>query len=51
VPTYRFYIIDPDAHISIPPMTDDCRDDQAAAQKAKQYLDGRLLRSGTSIAS
>jgi hypothetical protein len=40
---YRFYILDPDAHIPAPPTIDDCRDDQAAAQKAKRHLDGKAI--------
>jgi hypothetical protein len=41
VPTYRLYYLDLDAHISVPPEVIDAADDNEAALKAKQYLDGK----------
>jgi hypothetical protein len=41
VPTYRIYYLDRDAHISQPPKIIEAADDDEAALKAKQYLDGK----------
>ena len=38
---YRIYSIDRAGHISRPPEIVECADDQEAAQKAKQFLDGQ----------
>jgi hypothetical protein len=43
MPIYRLYVIDPDAHITVPPTLADCPDDDLAIAKAKQYLDGKAI--------
>jgi predicted dinucleotide-binding enzyme len=41
VPAYRVYFIDRAGHVSRPPQIVECADDQEAAQKAKQLVDGQ----------
>ena len=40
MPVYRIYFIDRANHISRPPEIIECADDQEAAEKARQFLDG-----------
>ena len=39
--TYRVYFLDDGAHISRPPIILECADDDEAARKARQYIDGK----------
>jgi hypothetical protein len=48
MPEYRFYAINEDGHIGVPPTQYELPNDAAANEKAKQLLDGHGL-SLTSI--
>jgi hypothetical protein len=39
--SYRLYFVDREGHISRPPEVIDCADDEEAAEKAKQFVDGQ----------
>jgi hypothetical protein len=41
MPKYRIYLIDDEGQVSSIPAIADCRDDQAALAKAKQFAAGR----------
>ncbi len=41
MPTYRIYFLDDGAHISRPPEVIEVDSDLHAAQKAKQFIDGK----------
>jgi hypothetical protein len=43
MPSYRLYFLDAGAHISGPPVTIDCADDDEAVKTAKRYVDGQEL--------
>ena len=43
MPIYRLYVIDPDAHITVPPTLADCPDDDSAIAKRNKYLDGKAI--------
>jgi hypothetical protein len=40
MPLYRVYFVDNSGHIDRPPEVIDCENDQAAAEKARQFIDG-----------
>ena len=43
MPTYRIYTLSKDEHIDRAPLLIDCPDDEAAIEKARQFLDGHAL--------
>lgn len=43
MPTYRVYTLSKDEHIHSAPRLLECADDEAAMQKARQFLDGQAL--------
>jgi hypothetical protein len=43
MPDYRFYYLGKDGRVAGPPKVVDCNDDEAAAEEAKQFLDGRVI--------
>jgi hypothetical protein len=43
MPEYRFYTLGKDSRVVGAPMVLKCQDDQAAVDKAKQFLDGRVI--------
>jgi hypothetical protein len=38
---YRVYFVDREGHISRPPKVIECANDQEAAEKARQFVDGQ----------
>lgn len=43
MPGYRIYLLNHTDHVSEPPAIVECEDDQAAIEKARQLLDGRVI--------
>jgi hypothetical protein len=39
-PRYRVYFVDREGHISRPPEVIECANDQEAAEKSRQFVDG-----------
>jgi hypothetical protein len=40
---YRIYVLDKDDHVREPPRVFDCHDDEAAVEKAAQFLNGQAI--------
>jgi hypothetical protein len=41
MPAYRIYLLNDEGHIDGPPHVKECADDQEAAEKARQFIDGQ----------
>lgn len=44
VTAYRIYFLDPEGHIFQPPVIIHCATDEEAAEKARQYIDGKDIQ-------
>ena len=43
VANYRFYVLDKDGHVRVPPQVFECPDDEAAVDKAAQLLNEQVI--------